>query len=463
MNGRESNDIEPQMIDKLVKLNNGEEMSRIILVSQLIAMQLYIPSYQRPYKWTRKNVADLLNDIGTAIEDNRCPGYDKFRYRVGTVIIHNKKDETGNTERNIVDGQQRLITLSLIKRALDPSFTNSLLEHKYKDKVSIGNISDNYLFILEWKSVNSGKLQDYRDAFEKLLEAVLIEVDDISEAFQLFDSQNTRGRELDPHDLLKAYHLREMNEYAFEKFNLVKRWEEIQPYRIRELFSLYLYPILNWSRREKSKAFTAQDIDTYKGVGSDCLFTYAERVKKAMPCFQIDQPFAAGSDFFRMVEHYINLLADLKNEITTNKAFSNIYEIIEDNIVRRKDNKNNIEQYNSTGFRYAMNLFYCVLLFYFDRFHMYDEMAVKKLFAWAMMIRVDMENLGFDTINNYAIGNEDKDYTNHIPMFFKIATARRNQEIANLRIQVIRTPDRAKSEKWNELYEKLKSLIGEKQ
>ena len=94
---------------------------------------------------------------------------------------------------------------------------------------------------------------------------------------------------------------------------------------------------------------------------------------------------------------------------------------------------------------------------------MYDEMAVKKLFAWAMMIRVDMENLGFDTINNYAIGNEDKDYTNHIPMFFKIATARRNQEIANLRIQVIRTPDRAKSEKWNALYEILKSLIGEKQ
>lgn len=424
-------------------------------------MELKIPEYQRPYKWTRKNVADLLNDIGTAIEDNRRPGYNGFRYRVGTVIIHNKNDDAGNiTERNIVDGQQRLITLSLIKRALDPSFTNSLLEHEYKDKVSIGNISDNYRFILEWKSVNGGKLEDYRGAFENILEAVLIEVDDISEAFQLFDSQNTRGRELDPHDLLKAYHLREMNEYDFEKFNLVKRWEEIRPYRIRELFSLYLYPILNWSRKEKSMAFTAQDIDTYKGVSSDCLFTYAERVKKAMPCFQIDQPFEAGGDFFRMVEHYINLLADLKNEIATNKAFSDINKIIENNIIKRKDN---IEQYSSTGFRYAVNLFYCVLLFYFDRFHMYDEMAVNKLFVWAMMIRVDMENLGFDTINNYAIGNEDKDYTNRIPMFFKIATARNNQEITNLRIQVIRTNDQAKSEKWQDLYEKLKDLMGEKQ
>lgn len=432
-----------------------------ISVNELLNMELKIPEYQRPYKWMRKNVADLLNDIGTAIEDNRRPGYDEFRYRVGTVIIHNKKDDAGNiTERNIVDGQQRLITLSLIKRVFDHSFTNSLLEHEYKDKVSIGNISDNYRFILEWKSVNGGKLEDYRGAFENILEAVLIEVDDISEAFQLFDSQNTRGRELDPHDLLKAYHLREMNEYDFEKFNLVKRWEEIQPYRIRELFSLYLYPILNWSRKEKSMAFTARDIDTYKGVSSDCLFTYAERVKKAMPCFQIDQPFAAGGDFFRMVEHYINLLADLKNEIATNKAFSDINKIIENNIIKRKDN---IEQYSSTGFRYAVNLFYCVLLFYFDRFHMYDEMAVNKLFVWAMMIRVDMENLGFDTINNYAIGNEDKDYTNRIPMFFKIVTARSNQEITNLRISVKRSNDRAKSEKWQDLYEKLKDLMGEKQ
>ena len=436
-------------------------MNRIVSINQLLDMQLSIPEYQRPYKWTRKNVADLLNDIGTAVEDNRRPGFDGFRYRVGTVIIHNKKDEAGNiTERSIVDGQQRLITLSLIKRVLDPSFTNSLLGHKYRDKTSINNISDNYRFILEWKSVNGDKLEDYRGAFENILEAVLIEVDDISEAFQLFDSQNTRGRELDPHDLLKAYHLREMNEYAFEKFNLVNRWEDIRPYLIRELISLYLYPILNWSRKEKSKAFTAQDMDTYKGVSSDCTYTYAERVKKAMPCFQIDQPFSAGGDFFRMVEHYINLLADLKNEIATNKAFSNINRIIENNIIKRKDN---IEQYSSTGFRYAINLFYCALLFYFDRFHMYDEMAVNKLFVWSMMIRVDMENLGLDTINNYAIGNDDKDYTNSIPMFFKIATARNSQEITDLRIQVLRPNDKAKSEKWQDLYKKLKAIMGEKQ
>lgn len=147
---------------------NTEDIKDPISVDKLLTIELNIPNYQRPYKWTRKNIADLLNDIGMAIEDNRRPNYNGFRYRVGTVIIHNKKDEAGNTtERNIVDGQQRLITLSLIKRALDPSFINSLLVHTYKDKVSINNISDNYRFILEWKSVNSGKIEDYIEHSKK--------------------------------------------------------------------------------------------------------------------------------------------------------------------------------------------------------------------------------------------------------------------------------------------------------
>ena len=90
---------------------------------------------------------------------------------------------------------------------------------------------------------------------------------------------------------------------------------------------------------------------------------------------------------------------------------------------------------------------------------MLDEMAIKKLFAWAMMIRVDMDNLGMDTINNYAIGNKDKTYTNRIPMFFNIATARNNGEIANMKIQIIRNPDKAESETWDKLYQSLKKLM----
>ena len=434
---------------------------RIIRVDELLREELQIPPYQRPYRWTRKNVAALLNDIDNAIADSKRPDYKEFRYRIGTVIVH-KKDADGR-KMDIVDGQQRLITLSLLMLALDDfpyakecyplvrfsACGDQDADHYRFDKDSRINIADNYRFIREWKSVNEGKIADFRNAFGEILEAVLIEVDDISEAFQLFDSQNTRGRELDPHDLLKAYHLRKMNEYSFEKFNLVRRWEDIPPYQIRDLFSLYLYPILNWSRKEKTKPFTRKNTDAFEGVNADWTYTYAERTKKAMPCFQINEPFIAGGDFFRMVEHYIVLLADLKREI--DKIIDG-WKVFQGDIAG---------QYSSTGFRYALNLFYCAALFYFDRFHSLDEMAVKKLFAWAMMIRVDMKKLGFDTVNNYAVGNTDDNYrTNSIPMFFRIATARSSRDISDLRIAVKRANDCAGAEGWNTLYDSLKKLMG---
>ena len=429
-------------------------MSEILSVDKLLSRQLNIPNYQRPYKWTRKNVSDLFGDIDTAISDSCRPDYTDFKYRVGSVILHNN-----NGKYDIVDGQQRLITLSLIKHALDPQYSNDLLKHVFSDSVSIGNIFDNNRFIQEWLSMHQNQIENYVNAFDNLLEVVVLEVDKISEAFQLFDSQNTRGKELDPHDLLKAYHLREMNDYTSEKLNLIRQWEDIPPYLIRELFSLYLFPILNWSQKEISRAFLSQDIDIYKGVDAECTYTYARRVRKAMPCFQINEPFCAGIDFFKMVEHYINLIVDIKNQMLSNTSFMQIKAIMDANT---KHGKNNTMQFNSTGFRYAVNLFYCALLFYYDRFHMLDEMAVKKLFAWAMMIRVDMDNLGMDTINNYAIGNKDKTYTNLIPMFFNIATARSNRDIANMKIQVVRNPDKAGSNTWDKLYQSLKTLMGVK-
>lgn len=291
-------------------------MNAIISIDELLEMSLNIPDYQRPYKWTRKNIADLFDDIDTAISDSRRPDYTDFKYRVGSVILHKN-----NEKYDIVDGQQRLITLSLIKHALDPNYTNALLQHAFHDAVSIENIFDNNKFIKEWLDMQSKQIDEYKNAFNSLLEAVVLSVDDISEAFQLFDSQNTRGKELDPHDLLKAYHLREMNDNPFEKLNLIKRYEDIEPREIRKLFSLYLFPILNWSQKDYSHDFTVQDIDTYKGVDIQCTYTYAQRVRKAMPCFQINEPFCSGSEFFKMVEYYINLIAYLTKEISSNATF----------------------------------------------------------------------------------------------------------------------------------------------
>ena len=69
---------------------------------------------------------------------------------------------------------------------------------------------------------------------------VKIVTDDQSEAFQFFDSQNSRGKELAPHDLLKAYHLREMGrEDERTKIEVIKQWEDYGENELKDYIQLY--------------------------------------------------------------------------------------------------------------------------------------------------------------------------------------------------------------------------------
>ena len=419
-------------------------MAIIISIKELLEMKLEIPDYQRPYKWSTQNIDDLLNDISNAISDaDRF--HDGFKYRIGTIIVH----DNGKGYFDIVDGQQRVISLILLRKYLEPQFTCSILEKEITNKIAQENIHRNFMFIREWFSLKTEDTKrTFLDAMNSILEVVVIGVEKVSEAFQLFDSQNARGKALDPHDLLKAYHLREMKRYPYEMEHAVTKWEAKDTTEIRELFDLFLFPIWNWSRGLKSRPFTAKEIDTYKGVGEGSFYTYARRASKAMPYFQITEPFIAGNDFFEMVDHYMYLLKDVQTEIATNQSFGTIQEILE--------NKN-----GSSGFSYTKNLFYCGLLCYYDKFHNFDELAIKKIFTWSFMIRVDMENLGFDSINKYAIGDASNSrYTNAIPMFAKISYARLHNEISGLQVRVKREGNTAASEKWNWLYIRLKEING---
>lgn len=432
-------------------------MAEIKSINELLKMEIDIPDYQRPYKWTIQNIEELLGDISTAINQAglyRTP----FKYRVGTIILH--ENEHGIFD--VVDGQQRIISLLLIKQCIETGVKCPISKKKFSNKITQINIHDNYMFIREWFSLkNKDDKKNFIRAFDEILEVVVISVEKVSEAFQLFDSQNTRGKSLDPHDLLKAYHLREMKKYPYEMEHAVTKWESKDTNQIRELFDLFLFPVWNWSRGLKSKPFTAKEIDTYKGIPESSTYSYARRASKAMPCFQITETFISGNDFFEMVDHYLYLIHDIKKEIFNNQDFAEIKSIIcngkEVSSIKEMDSV----KYGSAGFVYARNLFYCALLCYYDKFHNFDEMAVKKLFTWAFMIRVDMENLGFDSINKYAIGDDDNSrYTNAVAMFSKISFARLHNEISSLQIKVKRDPDRANHDKWNDLYKKLKIMNG---
>ena len=440
--------------------------ARILSVEELLKLDLVIPSYQRPYKWTEKNIRELILDIQKGIEDAKK--YPNFKYRVGTVILYQKND---TKPYEIVDGQQRILSFLLLKLCLNPDFACSpcsLLSATFSDKVTLGNLHSNSDRIREWcSSVDDGVKEAFDKALSEVLEVVVLTVNELSEAFQLFDSQNTRGRELYPHDLLKAYHLREIHD-KYDMQRAVLKWESKDPKAIRELFDNYLFPLWNWSKRRKSSRFTAAEIDLYKGIEESSGYTYARRANKAMPYFLLSEPLISGGDFFEMVDHYMQMLHSIKLELIDNPDFARIKELLIDDKSKVGQIKTPADldkacKSSSTGMNHARNLFFCALLCYYDRFHNFDLMAVKKLFTWAMMLRVDMNHLGFDSVNRYAIGLGDNDkYTNSEPVISLISSARRHTEISGMPLMVKRDNDKAETEKWQGLYEDLLLLNGYK-
>ena len=332
--------------------------------------------------------------------------------------------------------------------ALNTNFTPQFTQDKEfqklltYNKTSQKNLHDNFQLIKEYiDSLDKNQQQKIYSTIEDILELVVIVVKNQSEAFQLFDSQNTRGKKLDPHDLLKAFHLREISDIYSMRHN-TEQWENTDNTKIRKLFNCYLYPIMNWINRNKTKIFTDKDIYYFKGVRSSTEYRYSKRIIRCMPCFQLGESFEAGENFFGMVNYYLRMREDIETEMMTNPTFSKIK-----NVLNGSD--------GSKGFELSKRLFFCALMTYYDRFGNFDIRAINKLCLWAFTIRLDMDSLRANTINAYAIGiGTNHKYSNNIPMFSIIKNAYSHLEIANIKIN-----KNSNTEKRNNLRYKLEQLF----
>lgn len=390
----------------------GKEISNV---------NLKVPNYQRPYKWTAKNAIQLLDDIITAKNEN------KETYRVGTLILHHDN----NTVFNIVDGQQRTITFSLLLKALGEISLKFLDESLTTNPNNKANIPNNYRILqrrIENISNDKDKL-DLHNYITEQCELIVVITEDISEAFQFFDSQNARGKKLYPHDLLKAYHLREMRELEVtETEKVVKVWEDLNQNELSILFSDYLYRIKEWTKGNKAQELNEQNIHKFKGIKQTDNFPYAQFYKggfayaemvnhSAIPfvsgirnlkSFQLDSPIVAGKPFFEYAKHYFEILKDIQN----NDKYVG-YFINDNEIVKTLD----LGKYkNGVGNRITRLLFDAAVLLYVDRFCPTDRPAKTDLkmfeqfvlfsFIWAYSLRAQYYNLGWLSAQNYIIGNE---------------------------------------------------------
>ena len=105
---------------------NNESKLTLKPISELLAESFFIPAYQRGYRWTKRQVKELLDDIWDFRRANENGPKEAF-YCLQPVVVSNNN---GNWE--VVDGQQRLTTIYIILSFLEKEHLRRPLAEAYK-------------------------------------------------------------------------------------------------------------------------------------------------------------------------------------------------------------------------------------------------------------------------------------------------------------------------------------------
>jgi len=214
------------------------------------------PDFQRPYEWADSQLNDFWRDIHRAATNN-------YQHYIGNIILVEQ-----NQSYKIIDGQQRITTISILLCALreyyrsrgDDNFiqqvdgllsANSVDDaQKIRRLVLLNEENDDrdYEAIYKNNPENaSGKVRSAYDFFtekisqedhesvEELRKTVLTGLDitkteasTLSYAYQVFQTENDRGLDLDRIHILKSLVLEQAaNEHETDVANIKERWLDV--------------------------------------------------------------------------------------------------------------------------------------------------------------------------------------------------------------------------------------------
>ncbi|HBI34475.1 MAG TPA: hypothetical protein DEA43_00990 [Candidatus Moranbacteria bacterium] len=154
-----------------------------------------IPNFQRPYKWTNKNIQEFWSSIIS----NQSP------YFIGNIVA------VSDESLLVIDGQQRLTTINLLLIALRDTYSNIKVKKSDKTKVSrtIARI-DKYLKDDDLsKSVESEykRLELGKDMYQKIFNMLVDNEIDNIDIKKLTDNQK---RLINNYEILKKFILSEI-------------------------------------------------------------------------------------------------------------------------------------------------------------------------------------------------------------------------------------------------------------
>ncbi len=263
-----------------------------------------IPRYQRPYAWTLDQVSELFDDLYDAYQDKQDT------YFLGSIVL---VKEEGESYSEVIDGQQRLITLTILLAAITsklsgdmrPDFEGYIKEpgrpsqgkkqkprlelrerdrdffEKYIQNIKFDalinldsavldneaqrNIQSNSKYLLkelnEKCSTDTDKLFEFGTFLLNNCLLVVVSTPNTESAFKVFNVLNSRGLNLLASDIIKANVIGKIDSNIRDEYT--DEWEELEVQIGRQEFNDLLGHIRMIYARKKSKQTLFKEFNTY--------------------------------------------------------------------------------------------------------------------------------------------------------------------------------------------------------
>lgn len=281
-------------------------------LGKLFSNKLVIPSYQRNYCWEDKQIKSLWNSLKEIPSDSE--------YHLGTIILQ----KTNNEEYAIIDGQQRLVTLSLISKVLNYTGDLPLLNQKFLSESSKKHIA-NAKWLIGQLSANTYEETLCSRIINKLIFSVLILKESrLDLAYTFFSNENSKGIPLTDFDLLKAHHLRYISSEK-QAEHLSSRWNNIlkNDYELlNRTMSCNLLRLRKWMRKNdynpkekhivKDEFSTAIVLQNIPSFGEN--FDFYEKIQGGSHFFGYTESFVRKYQQFCGTKHFKALKTHLQFE-----------------------------------------------------------------------------------------------------------------------------------------------------
>lgn len=299
-------------------------------LGEVFNANLVIPDYQRTYCWEDKHVVALWNNLREIPRD--------FPYHLGTLILQ-RKQKDGKEQYNIIDGQQRLVTLTLILRELRYKGQMPLLKQSFMSEEAVRHIENNKAVILELVNKCTNKPELLEVLSNNINFSVLVVNDsNLDLAYTFFSNQNSKGVPLTDYDLLKAHHLRYINLEA-QAEHLAKQWDrltmesaELSDQPLEQTLGYHLFRLRKWMRKKdfdetskyrvKEEYVAAPIMMSIPAFGEQ--FYYYEKIQGGAHFFAYTQKFVEQYKIFLNLPQ-VSRLRDMADE---HKRYASVIETL---------------------------------------------------------------------------------------------------------------------------------------